>query len=349
MDYPKFIRLKQAINSMPETEKDPNSYVDPRLMAAQKFAREAALRSVMGEENPESVYTEGDESVEPPLLAPDDLIDPTAVGKAGVKIGAAGLPLALGIISNRGAKSTRVGRELALKGGETIKEAANRAIKIDPETFKLSGLGDIDASGKMMQDYFKGLKEQYDKYGTKVIDDPSLLKGKEAKQIQEMLESAKGAAGFYSPSQNLMVMNPKYAGDKATEATIKSHELRHVKDKFENTSPEDFLNYNVFDPKKREEVAAIAKLKKPNIETTDIENQSYKEMARKARQMAREGKVDQATDLMNALKTRHISGVKNLELENTLRPLVSTMDEITPEEAEYLKRFPELYNLIKKK
>lgn len=349
MDYPKFIRLKQAINSKPEEKKDPNSYVDPRLMAAQKFAKEAALRAVMQQENPDAIYTEGDESVEPPLLAPDDLIDPSVVGKAGIKIGASGLPLALGIISNRGAKSTRVGRELALKGGETIKEAANRALKIDPETFRLSGLGDIDASGKMTEDYFKALKEQYDKYGTRVIDDPNLLKGREAKEVQEMLESAKGAAGFYAPSKNLMVMNPKYSGDKATEATVKSHELRHVKDKFQNTSPEDFLNYNVFDPKKREEVAAIAKLKKPKIETTDVENKYYADIARKARQLAKEGKVDQATDLMNALKTRHISGVKNLELENTLRPLVSTMDEITPEEAEYLKRFPELFNLIKKK
>lgn len=348
MDSPKFIRLKQAINQR-QQEQDPNSYVDPRTMASDKFRKEEALRRIMGEKSPESVYTEGDAPLEDPLLAPDDFIDPSAMGKAGIKVGAKGLPLALGIISNRGAKSTRVGRELALKGGETIKEAANRAIKMDPETFKLSGLGDIDASGKMMEDYFRTLKDQYDKYGTRVIDDPSLLKGKEAKQIQELLESAKGAAGFYAPDRNLMVMNPKYAADKATEATVKSHELRHVKDKFENTTPEDFLNYNVFDPKKREEIAEIAKLKKPKIKDVITENKSYADIARKARQLAREGKVDQATDLLSALKARHIGGAKNLELENTLRPLVTTMDDITPEEIEYLKKFPELYNLIKKK
>jgi hypothetical protein len=101
MDYPKFTRLKQAVKSKPEEPVDPNSYVDPRNMASEKFRKEAAIRRLMGEENPDAVYTEGDAPLEDPLLAPDDFIDPSALGKAGIKVGTKGLPMAMGMVMNR--------------------------------------------------------------------------------------------------------------------------------------------------------------------------------------------------------------------------------------------------------
>lgn len=98
MDSPKFIRLKQAINQR-QQEQDPNSYVDPRAMVADKFRKEEALRRIMGEESPESVYTEGQPGLEDPLIPNpvEAIADPTLLGKTGIKVGTKGIPMLLAL------------------------------------------------------------------------------------------------------------------------------------------------------------------------------------------------------------------------------------------------------------
>lgn len=312
--------------------------------------KEEALRRLSGYPTSEQdVGQEYDPGIVNPMLAPDDVVGPAELkaaalgGKAMITGGA--MPIAAGIINSRAAR-TAMGRLLELKPGQTIMEAGRRIIADEPDAVGYGGIGAAESAGKTMKDYISSKLDEARKLGTQVYENPSQL-GNLAPEYEKTLKSA---AGLYEPATNRIILNPKAGTPIEALANTAGHEVEHAKDALVNNADlSQMVNYAELNPEKK--AALIKHMENIGYPTSNLSGKfgnDYNKLNELAQSQAMLGETKNPEALVNMLKQGHFSNYKNYELENAMNPLVKSMDELTPEELQYLKKYPSFQSLLKK-
>lgn len=332
----------------------------PKNELQARVLKEEALRRLSG--YPKAEQDVGDEfggTAETPFMAPDDLLGPAELkaaalgGKAlatgGAKVLAGkGIAPVMGVLGSRAAKTT-VGRLLELKPEQEIMEAARRIIAEEPDAVGMGGIGAAESAGKSLKSYIGSKLDEARNLGAKVYESPSAL-GKIAPEDAKILESA---AGFYQPSTNRLVLNPKTGAPLEELANTAGHEVEHVKDALlHKANMDDMVNYADMTPDKAKGILQhLSDINFPISELSGKDADMYQKLLELAQSQAMTGEIKNPLKLVNLAKGGHFSKYKNYELENAMRPLAETMVEASPREFKFLKEFPSYKNLpiLKKK
>lgn len=237
-----------------------------------------------------------------------------------------------GVISLEGA-GTRVGKELDVKEGESIVDAARKSLIKDVDDSRLAGRGIADMSGSTDDDAYKALLNWAEKLG---------------QHIKVGTPEVKGAAATHNVGKNLITLD-KSLVDPYDKMGILSHELQHADDI--NIGRKVLEKWNPGEPVPsigRVEVSQFPQNKlellnklDPNLTQGIKQDQNSIKLARalaaQADYYARMGDTKKAVELMNAIKYNHHASNPNFELQKGLEPLFKTAKELTPEEQELAK------------
>jgi hypothetical protein len=321
MDYPKYARIKQAVIA---NSKSPSSPIDSRNTTAELIERERKLLESSGEPSTD-LALESDVGLEEPILSPDDFIDPSALAKAGAKVGMKGVPIAAGVIA-QAAKDTRPFKVLGLKIGENFRDVLG---KIQASGFDALGSTAIEKSGKSAKDFTKSTIDDVSKKGFEVIQKPS-------QRLKKELQGGLAAVDSYEKKLYL----PNEISDTEGGAGILAHETKHVDELFNKLAgPNDGINYGKLPPEKLAEIKKLF----PDVE-------DFADLKDRIAELMIQGRYAKVASATNVGKMGHFAdpNIKDLERDEALKFLYDkSKDSMLPGEIDLLNSVnPRIINPI---
>ena len=199
--------------------------------------KEEALRSTT-EGRPVDITKEDNPTVEPPMFSPDDLIDPSVIGKAGLKAASVGSKAMFPFVS----AAIELGRTVGLKATDV----AGNALKKIERGISDSGAAGLAAAELEGQSLGNFIKNQINK----IKDLGVTTKGMSKSSMQK--EFGKDFEGVYIPeTKSIYHLLPDEVGEDAVAGIIR-HEKKHINDNVPNDLFQNY--YTLTTPSKQKNV-----------------------------------------------------------------------------------------------